>query len=432
MISELGRVARLGVLLYAAIVANVSAQDGLADEADIHPLTLREAIERTLASNPQLRTFEFRLDAQSARVRTAGLAPPRELQVDLENFAGSGAARGTDAAETTLALSGVIELGNKRAKRVDAARAATSLVEVERRAAELDVIAEVTRRFIHVASDQEHLRLTGRARELAGQAVDAMERRVAAGRTPDVELNRTRIAFTRAQIAEEHAGHELRASRRKLAAMWGDTEDRFGRVTADLFDVPDVPPFEAIAAQIVASPELERFASEARLRDAELRSAQARARADIKWSAGIRYLSALDANAFVAGASIPLFNASRAEGAIAAARAERALTDAEREAHRVHVLAQLFELYQELNHAVAETRLLRSTVSPEMEAALRATEHAFERGRYGYRELADVHGEFLDVQRALITAATNSHLFRVEIERLTGAPLPAGARGVLP
>ncbi|MBX5461670.1 MAG: TolC family protein [Steroidobacteraceae bacterium] len=417
------RAARLFVLLYAVGVACAATPDSAGDASRAPSLTLREAVARTLARNPQLRTFTFRMQAQEGRERIAGLRPPVELRAELENV-GATDATGTGATEATLALSGVLELGDKRAQRLEAARAAGELIATEREAAELDVIAEVTRRFIQVASDQAQLRLTVRATQLAEQAVKAVQRRVDAGRSPDVELNRTRIALTRARIAEEHAQHALRASRRKLAAMWGDTEEDFGEVTARLFEVPAVPPFDDLAAQIDSNPDFARFASEARLRDAELNLARARARADVTWTAGVRRLQALDDNALVLGASVPLFSGSRAEGAVAEARAQRALTDAERDAHRVRVLAELYALYQELNHAVNETEELQRTVSPEMEAALRATENAFERGRYGYLELAEAQREFLDVQRALITSAANTHLFRVEIERLTGRALP--------
>jgi cobalt-zinc-cadmium efflux system outer membrane protein len=58
-----------------------------------------------------------------------------------------------------------------------------------------------------------------------------------------------------------------------------------------------------------------------------------------------------------------------------------------------------------------------------MEAALDATRTAFERGRYSYLEWVDAQRELIEVQRALIDASANAHLYRTEIERLTGEPL---------
>jgi cobalt-zinc-cadmium efflux system outer membrane protein len=142
-------------------------------------------------------------------------------------------------------------------------------------------------------------------------------------------------------------------------------------------------------------------------------------------NAGLRLLQETNDEAFVFGVSMPLFAGARYRGAVAEAEALRAKTDAERDAHRVRAEAQLFELHQELRHAITEAEALNTSVLPEMEAALEATRYAFERGRYSYLEWVDAQRELVDVQRALIEAAANAHLYRAEIERLTGEPLVA-------
>jgi outer membrane protein, heavy metal efflux system len=413
MFRSFRRAARFAFVLCAIPTTVIGA------EAD-DPLTLRAALEQALAHNPRLRGFAFRLRAQDARVVTAGVRPPWEVRTELENLAGTGDSQGVDAAEATFSLARVIELGDKRNRRIEVARAGHDVVEIERQAAQLDVVAEVTRRFIHVASDQEQLQLTTRATELAQATLEAAQRRVESARAPEVELHRARVTLARARIEQEHAEHELLASRRKLAAMWGATEDRFGTVSADLYRLPVVPSFEQIAAAIPASTDFLRFASEARLRDAELRVAQARLRADLSVSAGVRHLQTTDDQALVIGFTLPIAARSRGQGAVAEAQALRGLTDAEQEAHRVQVLAQLFEIYQELKHAVTEASTLRESVGPDTEAALKAAGYAFERGRYSYLEWTEAQRELIAVQRALITACANGHLFQVEIERLTG------------
>jgi cobalt-zinc-cadmium efflux system outer membrane protein len=419
MFRFIGRAARNIVLCTISITA--AGQQPAAPDA---PLTLRAALEQALARNPQLQGFAFRLRAQEARAATAALRPAWELRAELENVAGTGDLSGTEAAEATFSLSRVIELGEKRERRIEAASAARDLLETERSAAQLDVAAEVARRFIHVASDQEQLLLTRRATELAQETLSSAQLRVQSARAPEVELNRARIALARAQIEQEHAEHELAASRRKLAAMWSDTEDRFGRIETDLFSLPALPTFQQLADAIPRSVDLTRFASEARLRDAELRIAEARTRSDVTVSAGLRHLQTADDQAFVVGVTLPLGAKSRAASAIAEARAQRELTDAERETHRVRVLAQLFEVYQELSHAVTEANTLRESVAPEMEAALKSTQYAFERGRYSYLEWTEAQRELIAVRRSLIEAAANAHLFQVEIERLTRTELP--------
>ncbi len=285
------------------------------------------------------------------------------------------------------------------------------------------MLAELARRFIHVASDQEQLRLTARATELAEETAAAARARVAAARAPEVELRRANVTLARAQIEREHAEHELLSSRRKLAAMWGDVELEFGEVAADLYRLPAADSFETLLARIDDNPDFARFASEARLRDAEIRVAEARSRANFVVNAGIKQLQQSDDQALVFGFTMPLGTDKRAQSGIAEAAALRGETDAELAAHRISAQAQLFEIYQELRHAITEADILRASVIPEMEAALEATRVAFERGRYSYLEWVDAQRELVEVQRALITAAANAHLYRTEIERLTGESL---------
>jgi cobalt-zinc-cadmium efflux system outer membrane protein len=398
---------------------------GTAAPAAADVLTLASAVERTLASNPELRIYAPRLKAARERAELAALRPPFELEAEVQDAFGTGRTSGFDSAESTFALSQVIELGGKRGLRVDAATATTGVVAAERAAAELDVLAEVTRRLIHVAADQEHLEVTRRATALAEENVTAATARVAAARAPEVELRRARVTSARAAVEQEHAEHELLTSRRKLAAMWGDSEATFERVSADLYALPPSEGYEALLARLAGNPDFARFASEERLRDAELRVAEAHARTNLTVRGGVRILHETNDEALVFGVTLPLFAGSRARSEIAAAQAQREETAAEREAHRVRAEAQLFELFQELRHAVTEAGVLRATVLPEMEAALEATRYAFERGRYSYLEWVDAQRELVEVQRALIDASTNAHLYRTEIERLTGEPLPA-------
>jgi cobalt-zinc-cadmium efflux system outer membrane protein len=390
------------------------------------PLSLRDAVERTLARNPELAGFGYRLAAQDARAAGARLRPPLQLRGDIEDFLGTDAMSGFDSAEATFSIARVVELGNKRDYRSAAADASASLLEIERAAAELDVLAEVTRRFIHVASDQEQLRATERATELARETVRTSEARVSAARAPELELRRARVTLARAEIEQEHAEHELLSSRRSLAAMWGDREAGFGRIETDLYALPIAESFEALAARLARNPDFLRFASAARLRDAEIRLAESRARSDLELSAGVRRLEASDDYALVFGIAMPLGRAARAESTVAEAQALRALNDIDSEAHAVRVEAQLFAIYQELRHALTEAATLRASVLPEMEAALAETRRAFDQGRYSYLEWVDAQRELIDVERALIEASANAHFYRVEIERLTGEPLSTG------
>lgn len=413
----------MAATLLTSAVAGAAAPDGL---------TLREAITAALARNPELGTYAFELRAAQAREQQAGLRPAPELAIEAENFAGAGETRAFDAAETTLALSQVLELGGKRGARLDAARAGSGAVDVARQAAQLDVLAEVTRRFIAVARAQERLTLARSATALGERTVEASQRRVEAAKSPHAELDRARIALDRYRLDEQAATADLDSARKQLAAMWGAPQPvidgrMFAGVRAELFALPVAGDFDALAGRLATNPDFLRYASDARLRDAELRLATTLRRPDLTVSGGLRRFEASGDEVFVVSLSLPMFSGRRAEGYIAEAQANRERVDAQRRAAEVRAQATLYELHRQLTRAVAEAGTLADDIRPRAAEALQETEYAYTRGRYSYLELVDAQREYLSVQAALIEAAASAHLLRAEIERLTHTPLAAPA-----
>ncbi|MET0377719.1 MAG: TolC family protein [Spongiibacteraceae bacterium] len=410
-------------VLFLVLPAAGNAADASAQR---DTLSLAQAITATVARNPELQSSVFGLRAADARITQAAIRPNPELSLQLENFGGSGHVRGTDAMETTFMLSQVVELGDKRDAREQAARDGYALLSVEGEARRLDILAEVTRRFIHVASDQEEIALAQRATALAETTLRAVEARVNAAKSPAVERHRAQILLTRAQVAEEHSEHELLSSRRKLAAMWGDHEADFGSVRADLFQLPEPGDFDALLARLKTNPDFTRFAHEQRLRDAELRLTETRRVPNIEIGAGIRQLQETDDHAFVVSVSMPLFTGSRHSGAVAEASARQAQVTVDEHGALLRAQAQLFELHQELRHALTEATVLRTKILPQTESILQQTEYAYQRGRYSYLDWIAAQRELLDARRSLIEASANAHRYVAEIERLTGESLTVG------
>jgi len=419
----------VGLSLHRAGLAETT---DVAEAASAPALTLGQAIERALEANPALQGFAYALKAQEARIARAGQRPATEAGIELENVLGSGEFNGFDRAEATFALSQVVELGDKRRLRSAAADSGREVLSVERQAAQLDVLAEVTRRFIAVAAAQEQVELARQAMKLAQGTVDDVTRRVRAARSPEAELLRSRAAFSRASLDERRALAALGAARQSLAAQWASARPDFGPVSANLYAFPALTDFGNLAARLDGNPDFLRFTSEARLRDAELRLARSQRKPDLNISGGVRRLEETSDQALVMGVSIPLFAGRRAAPAIVEAEALRGQVDAERNAAMVRSRTQLYGLYEELRQAIGETDILRRDVMPLLDEALTATTYAYERGRYGYVELVDAQRAFLESRSAAIESAVRAQELLAEIERLTGEPLAADEPVAIP
>ena len=421
MLFALARGCAACVLLF--VVCSANAQSRAEPVNPEGELTLARAVDAALRSNPDLLASAYELSAAQARIVQAGLRPNPEFGLELENFAGSGATRGIDSLETTLSLSQVVELGGKRGLRRAAAEADLDFVDIEQRARELDVLSNVTSRFIDVVAAQERVRFAIQATALAQSTLDAIGTRVEAGRSPEAERSRARIALTRALIEQRQVESELRAARYALSASWGSSEPAFTTARAELFDLRAVESFQALMDRLEQSPDFIRFASEARLREAELRLARVQARPNLTFSLGMRRFEQTDDAALVAGFSMPLPIHDKNQGAIREAQIRLDQTDALRNAARVRARASLLALYQEMNTDRARVGTLRNEAMPQAQLALEQTRSGYDRGRFSFLELITVQEELLAVQAAAIDAAADFHRVLAEIERLTSAAL---------
>jgi outer membrane protein, heavy metal efflux system len=409
----------LRVCLACALViaANVTAAQSL---------RLDEAVIRTLESNPDLAAFAHELRAQQGRVQQASARPSIEVGVLVENAFGTGSRSSFDAAETTLSLDFMLEHGALQRRR-ESALAGVDVLDAELKIKRTDVAAETGRRFITVLESQQQIVELRRARELAEQTLEAVQLRVKAAKVPQAEEARAQASLARAKLEEEHAEHELLAGRRRLAALWGQTEATFSEASGSLSNLPPMPAFESLRAELDKNPDFERFVSEQRLRETELRVAETRRRPPWQLMTGVRRFEQGEDHAFVVGITVPLPSRNYAQGAIAQARAQLDQVDAHRQARRVQLDAELFGIYQEIKHAYTEVATLRDDVLPKLEQAVEESRYAYERGRYSYVEWAAAQRELLEMRRSLSAAYAEVHRYRVEIERLTGASLTARA-----
>lgn len=393
-------------------------------------LTLADAIERAVRQHPDLRGFEFRLQGGEARSADAALKPMPQLELQLEDFAGQDERSGFSGAQTTLSVSQVLELGGKREARSGVATAALAGIHTERAARQIDIVAEVARRFYAVLEGQLHEGMAEEAVRTAEQSLQRVDQRVAAARSPPAERSRAFTQLVEAQLLREGVGHELEAARFRLATSMGEHRVGFGRAEGELLALSAPVAFEELVTRLEASPSRLRFADEARLRDAEVRLAEVRRRPDLRLTLGVRRYEQTDDYSMVAGVTMPLFGSRQSLPREQQARAQRGLADLELASHRLAVEGQLHSLYLELEHARHLTDTLRTELIPALEKALADSTFAWERGRYSHLEWSMAQRDLLAARMRVVDAAADFHVLRTEIERLTAEDISAS--GELP
>ena len=413
-------------IIYAVCSAAVAA--GAAQAASHSAiLDLDTAVERTLERNPELVAMGYSLEAQEGVILQSGQKPSVQVGLMVENVLGSGDFSGAQSAETTLTLFWTLERG-KRERRIDAARSSLSALEADVEIRRLDAAAVTARLFIEALGMQERLQQVDAAVAAASATAVAVAERVEAGSSPAADLARAEAEQAHIELQREDYEHMLATAKRQLAAQWGAREIDFMQVSGDIAMLPKPEPYAALLARVDQNPDIARYLSEQRLRQAEVRLAEAQTRPNWQLAASVRRLEQTNDQAFVADIVIPITNKNFNQGQVAAARARLAMAAADQEAMRLQIETQLFAMYQELQHSLHRVELLRDTILPRVESALRDTQRAYEAGRYAYMELRTVQNEVLAARMELVDASINAHLFVIEIERLTGTNVvPAAA-----
>ena len=90
--------------------------------------------------------------------------------------------------------------------------------------------------------------------------------------------------------------------------------------------------------------------------------------------------------------------------------------------------AQLFALYQALQHSLHRAEALQKEILPRLEEAAVQTRQGYETGRYSFYELQQLQSELLLTRRDLVEAAVDARRHQVEIERLTGTVMPSAVQ----
>ncbi len=388
-------------------------------------LTLTAAIQRSLEQHPSLKVFPLRDAALQGRQDIAKLKPAYELDVELENFMGSGDFKGLDEAELSVSLSSVIEMGGKREARGGLYASSRSVLKAQKEVESLELLGEVTRRFIDVLAAQERVALATEATELATTTLAAVTARSKAGSTPAAEVKRASAARAQSHLTLLSEQQQLAFLKVALAVLWGDTTPQNFAASGDLFLFGNDAEFKPLKDKMQSNPNIQVFSAQERLKDSEVRLAKTESRSDIRWSVGVRRFQELDETALTAGISIPLFSSKRNTGAVSSVLMSRNEIRFQKDVALLQMHTQLFRAFGNRQNAIVSANTLRQEIIPSLKDALLETQKAYERGRYSYLDYVAAQRELLNARRMVVDAAAAALTYGSEIEQLTAQSLAA-------
>jgi len=386
-------------------------------------ITLRKALALALMHNPELKAYSWDIRISQARELQAGLWPNPEFGVEVEDVGGSGELSGFDAAETTIQLSQLIELGGKSDKRVKVASLEKELSGLDYEAKRLDVFTEVTTSFIEVLTAQQRLELTKELLQLSEEIVDTVSKRVDAGKDSPLEKGKAAVAHSNIRIKHRQAIENLEFARKQLASTWAGETPCFESAAGELDSLPPLPAVEELTLLISENPDIARWPLEVDKGKASLELEKANAISDITLSGGMKRFNETDDNAIVFGISIPLpisdtNQGGRMEAAYALSRVRE-----EQRAAQSDIQMELARAYQALSNSHAEATELDNNILDEAESVFEASRTGYSVGKLDYLHVLDAQRTLFEVKTQYIDALGSFHTAKTDVERLIGSPI---------
>ena len=400
-----GRVARATgvVLCLSFLVQGAGAQS----------LSLDAAVAAALAHHPLLRVAALEREAAGGATEQARAWQNPELSTLVEDTRSA-------TRTTTVQLSQPVELGGKRAARIQAAQAAQVQADLDVSAMRAQVTAQAMAAFHALAAAQEKVRLSDELGRVATQAREAVSRRVQAGKVSPVEEVKAQVAQAQALSVASAAQGEQRAAWSQLRLVLGDAAPRFDRVEPG--PLPQAQRWQPLAPLLESSAPMLRAQQEVVRRQALAELERARRTPDLALTLGTKRDAQMGRNQAIAGVSLVLPWFDRNQGAIleASRREDKALI--ELDVARASVRSQAEQALSQLEAALTQAQTLQSSVLPAARQAFAASTRGYELGKFGYLDVLDAQRTLFEAETQALNVAAQAHQADARLVELLGEP----------
>ncbi len=383
-------------------------------------LTLRDVLALTLMNNPELKAFSLETRAAEARELQAGLWPNPALEIGVEDVGGSGVRSGFDAAETTIQLSQLIELGNKLQKRRNVASFEKELSGWDYEAKRLDVLTEASNAYVELLAVQEKAKLLAELVGVSEQTAESVAHRVEAGKDSPLEKTKASIALSGVQLEHQQVLQELQAARKMTASFWGNEQPVFTQAQGQLEMVSDIPDMNELQQNLLQNPQLARWEKEIARNQAALELAKSKAIPDITVGAGVKRFNETDDDAFVFGVAIPLPISDRNQGGRMEAVYNLSKSYQQQRAARIEVINQFNKIFTDLSVSLNKIKTLQTSILPGAREVFDASREAYREGKIDYLNVLDAQRTYFVSQTEYLETLTAYHQAKMDMEGLVG------------
>jgi cobalt-zinc-cadmium efflux system outer membrane protein len=344
------------------------------------------------------------------------------LRVEAENLLGTNNARGLQGAEVTLALSQLIELGDKRQSRVSYATANIKAQAIQYQNTRLALLATTAERYYEALKFQRLLSLNNERKSVVAKALKAIEQRANAGAASQADVTRMHYALSQVALDKAMLTSKFKRARLSLNELWID-EQEITFLAGNMRVITALKSEQALLDAVNKAPEFALLQQQYLQQTANLTLQKANGQSDISLGGGVRYNQQSDTSSLVFSFSMPLQLSNANSGNIKAASSELALLNEQQGQLRIQLRQQVRTLYAYYQGNVDQATLLTQQIIPHAHSLIEQSLKSYQRGQISVLQLLDAQHALFNSKRALI--ATHAELYQVllTLERLTGHSL---------
>lgn len=400
------------VLTSASVHAEqISFQNG--ESQSLRELSLADSFNLALDANPDIAVAIREREALDGTKLQAATRPNPYVSASIQDTRSA-------TRQTFLQFNQVIELGGKRTARIEAAESFYNKADAELENKKNEIHANVVLAFYEVLVAQEREMLARSSLEIAELALDAASKRVKAGKSSPVEQTKSSVAASTARIDVVQAMTQLKNSRKRLTALWGNKTPLFERAIGEVANIPVLNSLPELQDLIETAPSVKIAKIEIDARDALTRIERSKAIPNITISAGVVNNQEVGLNQALLGLSIPIPIFDRNQGNLQEAVSRKFKAEDELIAVKNQLSTNLVSQYERLNAARQSITALQTEILPNAQSAFDAANRGFSLGKFNFLDVLDAQRTLYQVKSQYITALLDAHQSIAEIERNLG------------
>jgi outer membrane protein, heavy metal efflux system len=393
-----------------------------------------DLVRRALASNAELAAARLDIERARARLRQAGLRPNPTIDFEQQR----GVFNSPGESTTSIGLAVPLEIGGKRQRRIDLARAEFEAAQAEVADRERRLANDVRSAYAEAMAAARELSITAELNAVDVQTARVVQARVSEGDAAPLELNLIRVEVERLRSRRALVAGRLQAAILRLKSLTGTSTTEPLRLREDLATtvLPDPPASLEAAVEIAlrTRPDLQLARLAEEVAQAGLRLARAQSLPDVTaFSRYSRSQSTFDQTpiglltdrdklfAYGISISIPVFN--RNQGTKAEAEAAIAQSQQRRQFVEAVVRVEVSSAYARYQAATQAINTFEQGVIARSNENINAIRGAYQIGAFRVTELLTEQRRLIDAQREYTEALAERYRALADLQAALGTTI---------